>query len=370
MSKIYCSVPYKVAFTNSEFGFRNCCSAHPQINSSSVEKFENWWFSTELNEFRQQLGKTDFPDACYRCKLSEESSGKSHRTAINKQYSNTNPNITWPQSWNVMFGNVCNLGCWICNEKSSSMIENHKKKLKMLPNRYVSSQKLFNLRWPTLREDILKSYNYHSTVGITILGGEPLYNKDVVEFLEFLIANNLSKRTRLEFHTNATIFSPAIQRLLQQVNWNHTTILLSLDAVGKKAEWLRYGCKWEKIVNNISLFKQHANYLQITATVSILSIMDLPALFEFAQLHNIPLHTSIVSSPDYLSLESWPGPADHLVKQSQLEMCGFGNLYNLIGSKPDHDAPEKIKNYIQSFASLRNPLSVFDPALAKIFDVD
>jgi len=369
MNKINCSVPYKIAFTNSEFGFRNCCSAYPQIKSSTTESFENWWQSSELENFRQQFNKEDFPESCYRCKINEQNSGNSYRTAINKEYGDTIADYSWPQSWNVMFGNICNLGCWTCNEDSSSVIENHKRKLGSLPANYVSSQQMFNQRWKSLQEDILKSYQHHSYVSLTILGGEPLYNKDVVEFLQLLIDQGLSTRTKLEFHTNATIFAPAIQHLLDKDNWKYTVILLSLDAVGKKAEWLRYGCDWEKIVNNISKFKTHADYLQITATVSILNISDLPSLHQFSVEQDIPLTATVIAEPEFMTLESWPGPVNELISRNKLADCGFESFYDLVGSAPDSSAPEKIKKYIQSFDRIRTPMKIFDPVLAKTFGV-
>ena len=370
MAKIYCAVPFKVGFTNSNFGFRNCCSAHPQINSLPTSNFETWWKSPELEKFRQEFGKESFPAACQGCKLSEKVSGSSFRTVVNKEYGELSSNLQWPQTWNIMFGNKCNLGCWICNENSSSLIENQKKKAGLLPNDYVSTQQLYKDRWKTLKNEILKSYEFHPYVRLTIRGGEPLYNKDVIGFLNELIDKGLSNRTKLEFHTNATILSPAIKTIINSKNWNYTIVLLSLDAVGKKAEWLRYGCNWQQIIKNVEVFKEIVDYVQVNCTLSILNIMDLPALKHFCQQQNIKLSTYTLQDPEFLSLEHWPHSPDDLVDKQLLTETGFGEYYNLIGISPDPEAPNKLKKYIKSFKNLRIPLSKFDPELAKMFGVD
>lgn len=370
MNKKTCLVPFKIAFTDSNFGFRNCCAAYPQVNSSQDANFKDWWKSKELENFRQQFNKENLPNVCYRCEISEKNIGKSYRTAINEEYGDTTVNYDWPQSWNVMFGNVCNLGCWTCNEKSSSLIENQKRKLGMLPDNYVSTQKMFKQRWQSLKDDILKSYEFHSYINLTILGGEPLYNKDVIEFLQLIVNLGLSARTKLEFHTNATIFSPVIEKLLNKNNWKYIIMLLSLDAVGKKAEWLRYGCNWEKVVNNVTKFKNYADYLQISSTVSILNISNLPDLYKFSIENNISLTATTIAEPLFMTLESWPKPAEELISRNELAECGFENFYDLIGSKPDLMAPSKIKEYIENFNNVRTPLKNFDIKSAKIFGVD
>jgi MoaA/NifB/PqqE/SkfB family radical SAM enzyme len=250
------------------------------------------------------------------------------------------------------------------------VIENHKKKVGLLPKNYVSSQSLYKNRWKTLKHDILKSYEFHPYVRLTILGGEPLYNKDVINFLNELVMLGLSTRTKLEFLTNATVLSPKIRDLLDKKNWNYTVALLSLDAVGKKAEWLRYGCNWKKIVNNVRIFKELVNHIEVNCTLGILNIMDLPELKRFCDQQNIQLLLSPMQQPDFMALESWPLPPEMLVSQQELDNVGFGKYYNLVGKTPDPTAPEKLKNYIKSFNNVRTPLSVFDPKLAKIFGVD
>ncbi len=370
MNKIYCAAPFKIGFTNSKFGFRNCCSAHPQINSGWSDDFSTWWNSEPLENFRKEFGHDYFPNVCHRCELSEKVSGNSFRIAINKEFGEVVDEYVWPQTWNIMFGNVCNLGCWTCDETSSSVIEKQKAKIGILPKNYTPAHQLYKERWVTLKHEVLKSYEYHPYVSLTILGGEPLYNKDVVDFLQELSDLGLAEKTKLEFHTNATILSPKIKNLLENTNWKYTVILLSLDAVGKKAEWLRYGCKWSTVLENVKIFNKIANYVQVNCTLSVLNIMDLPQLHDFCQEHALPLSIITVDDPDFMSLSKWPGPPELLVNRETLDSIGYGDYYDSIGTTPDHNASLRLKNYIQSFRNLRKPLSEFDLNLAKIFGVD
>lgn len=363
----YCAVPFSVGFLKDNMNFRNCCSVDPQIQSTG-ESFSEWWSGDKMNSFREEF-KKGLPNACLRCKHQEDNGITSFRQSINKQVgikNLNNKNLQWPSRWNISFGNTCNLGCWICGENSSSYIENQKRKLGLLDSGYTSPRDKFSKIWQNLKQDVLKSYNEHNTVTITLLGGEPLYNKNVINFLHDLTDLGLQARTRLEFHTNATVMNNNIEKLLDQ-NWQYVCIFFSLDAAGRKAEWLRYNCSWDKIEKNVPRMMKVANYTEVHCTVSIMNIMDLACLQEYCDNINIPLKASLLSSPDFLSLSSWPLAPEILVNRSDLGH--YSGFYDLIGTKPDETAVEKFKNHINQFNTVREPVENFDKKFAEILKI-
>lgn len=366
-TKTLCAVPLVEAFTDETAGFRNCCSAYPQTHSLPGETFSDWWHGDAMQQFRAKFGQQELPTSCHRCRLQEQSSGSSFRTAVNATVDMTRLQLSWPSRWNVIFGNICNLACWTCNENASSVIETHKRRLNILPVDFVDPQTRFMQAWPGLKDNILKSYQHHDIVTLTVLGGEPLYNATVIDFLSYLVDSGLSKRTKLEFHTNATKKSNKIVDILQPCHWNYTCAFLSIDAVGAKAEWLRYGSDWNTVEKNINFFKQTANYIEIHCVLSVLNIRDAVALKMFCEQHNLPLKFQSISRPDFMSLAAWP--KENLCNSQELAQHGLGKYAELVGTQPMSDAPAQLQNYIKQFDSIRQPLGTVDPELAQYLAV-
>jgi len=361
MRKPFCLVPFVEAFSGYGSAFRNCCATDPQIQSQPGQDFEQWWQSSELDDFRQKLWSNNWLPECHRCQFQEQESGHSFRTAVNVASANIKKNLgAWPNRWNLKFGNICNLACWTCDEQASSVIAQHKRVIGILPENFVDPEHEFQRQWLDLESSVLQSYDYHDVVTITLVGGEPLYNKTAAKFLQKLLDQGLAPRTRLEFHTNGTTFNT---KLFADRAWNYVCVFLSLDAVGHKAEWLRYGCSWTDIEHNIDFFRLVADYLEVHCTLSVLNIGDLSALDEFCQQQNLPLKINTVTDPDFMSLACWPGDPALLCDADQLRTQGFSAYWNLIGTQPKHSAANELDAYIAQFNGLRRDLGDFDPVL-------
>lgn len=368
--KPFCAVPYTIAFTAAST-FRDCCSKKKseQIFSSPGQTFADWWSSNNLNAFRQEFNvetwqelSTSTASACNSCYISEKDTGHSFRIAINKTVNNQ-IDYRWPNAWNMKFGNTCNLGCWICNENASSVIMHHKKQAHIPLLIDYDPEQEFKKAWPDLEKNILRSYDYHNIVTITIVGGEPLYNRDAIKFLNRLIDLNLHSRTRLEFHTNGTVRPDRILPVDKRI-WNHVSIFVSIDAIGSYAEWLRYGGKWSKIDRTIDQLFAAANYSELHCVLSILNINQLPELEKYAHKKNVKLNINTLSSPEFMALEHWDQSVESLLVMPVESK--FQTYYDLIGTNPIPGTSKELKKFIDSFKSVRKPLSDFDPEFASL----
>lgn len=367
---VLCSAPFVEVFLNPAGGYRNCCVADPQIISSPDQSVMQWWTSDEMHQFRQRLTGSVLPDDCHRCELQERNHGHSMRIALNQEHTLVSAQALYPARWNIIFGNLCNLACWTCSENSSSLIASHKKKIGILPkNSGVSTQDKFIQQWPSLREQVLESYQHHDVVTITILGGEPLYNKLVCFFLQELIEKKLNHRTKLEFHTNATIMSKKIQRLFQSQSWKYVCIFMSIDAVGKKAEWLRYGSDWSRIQHNLPKLSCIANYTEIHCTLSVLNLGDVLQLQEFCDQNQFKLKIMPLSQPKFMCLKHWDGDPNDLIPPDMISDQKYQQLISLVGKEPLPGSKEKLRKYIKSFDAIRSPLRHFDSRLADILEL-
>lgn len=360
-----CAVPLTTAFTGSGgTRWRNCCSADPQILSHPHESFEAWWYGSDLEHFRDQLKSSTLPKACKNCEISENIEGKSFRTAINSTVDLTKITLNWPKRWNISVGNLCNLACWTCSEFNSSVIEQHKKNVGLLPMNWQHEFK--PLSWSIIEKNVLKSFDHHETIDLTLLGGEPLFNKTIIDFLESLQRKGLSNRTRLEFHTNCTIVNDVIKQILSKDSWQYLCMFASLDSVGHKAEWLRYGCTWKNIEKNLDQLVSMSNYLEVHCTLSILNILDLGKLKQFCETKKLPLRVSLLTQPNFMSIPNWDDRVTPFVEKIKDIPEEFHMYFGMIGTQPLQGAKKKLLDYIESFKDVRRSLEHYDKTLYSI----
>lgn len=350
LKKPLCVVPYSQAFIRPDGQYRDCCSTTPHVIKFE-RNFKDWWQGPAMTSLREGLNANELPNNCKRCSQSEQATSSSMRTVVWKDNKDFNLNSKLPNRYQIAFGNLCNLGCWTCEESLSSVIQEEKRRLNILPENYVDPSTQFMQAWPDLRDNILASYDEHDEVLINIWGGEPSISKEFVEFLELLISRNLSSRTRIEMFTNCHSPKEGFQELLKNNTWAHITILASIDAVGVEGSWIRYGSDWNKVYNNFLQFKSIADYLEIQCTLSVLSARYLPELDQFAQTHNVPITAVPLQDPWYMSVSNWDGDLDLLGSKKAYIDQGLEKTWDLFGSTHKVGASRAFKDYVLQFSN-------------------
>lgn len=357
-------MPFTRAFVLANGRYRDCCVTYPQRVSSHEESFTTWWTGDQMTAVRNSLLSSSLPSACKNCEIKEQIHGTSFRLAANKEINYLEEQSTSPDTWHIMFGNKCNLACWSCSEKSSSLIAAHKNQINILPENFIDPNKEFDSKWPDLKRNIIDSYNHHDSIRICLLGGEPIYNKNVIEFLEYLIEQGLSSKTKLEFTTNGTIFGERLIKLFKRSQWEYICIFVSVDAIGRSSEWIRYGSNWSVIETNIMKYRDMVNYIEIQTTLSILNLLALPDVVDFCKEHNLPHSVVMLSNPEFMNLQKWDGNTSMLNRQPFIDRK-LDSYIDLLGSNVTIGTSSKLHAYIQQFSTIRKPLVDFDPVLAR-----
>ena len=361
LKKPQCLVPHSQAFIRPDGQYRDCCSSTPHVIKFE-KNFTDWWQGDTMTKLRENVSKDILPKNCQRCSQHESATGESMRLTVNKDNETFNVDSKLPNRYQIAFGNLCNLGCWSCEENLSSVIQEEKRKLKILPENYVDPSVGFSKAWPSLRDNILASYDEHQEVLINIWGGEPTISKEFVEFLELLVERGLSHRTRIEMFSNCHSPKPGFQELLENNEWAHITILASIDAVGKAGEWIRYGSKWDQVEANFIRFKDTADYIEIQCTLSVLTARHLPELMLYGKEHNVTVTPVPLQDPWYMSPARWDGDLAILGSQEEYEQAGLLKTWELYGSTPEAGSSESLKYYVNQFTN-RTRATPFNPAL-------
>jgi organic radical activating enzyme len=228
-----------------------------------------------------------------------------------------------PRYLEVSFSKVCQMQCLYCNPLYSSKWEADVQQngdypstiyaslLKEFQEAEVSSSVYINAFWdwwPILSKN-LKVFR--------ITGGEPLLSKETWGFLDkislmglpdmdIILNSNLSL-------SESTIdrLSLRIQSLLEQNLVKSFTVVTSLEAVGKKAEFIRYGLDFDLFMKNLlKLCNCHPKVkLSITSTLQVFSVHSFSEYLEYIcnfrtmnKLENLQIDPSFLRNPKHFSL--------------------------------------------------------------------
>jgi organic radical activating enzyme len=249
---------------------------------------------------RQQMLNGNWPSVgCEYCKQIESAGGQSDRLTSNNM-SGTYPPLeldhdltattVTPRILEVYFNNTCNLKCLYCGPTFSSLWESENNKFGAhtvggVPIIKVKPQKSQNI--DSNREKIFEwlKHNSGQLTTFNILGGEPLYQKELDQVLD-LFESYPAPELTLQFFTNLNTNLSHLQKtvikifkLIKNRKIRKVEITASLDCWGPEQEYVRFPLDlrvWEENFN--FLLTQKWLTLIVSSTLTPLTIKTFPDL--------------------------------------------------------------------------------------------
>jgi organic radical activating enzyme len=297
--KFFCPAPWSSLYYQTNSPSPCHIIRNNQLNMTPQEYVDSDW----LKRIKTDMVEGRVPPECRNCKQKEDLGLKSTRGA-NWKYSNVGPEPEYENMWfynkfdadtktlprriEVRFSNLCNMKCRMCDETSSSEWALEKKKFNLPMNAYNNKNGLIDTNTtPILRitEDKiagLKDKNLLTELKrVCFTGGEPFLIKEYYDYLDFLIESDLSNKIDIEVFTNCSVYNPLfVERLTQ---FKQVDLVMSIDGVGKTAEYIRHGMPWSTIEKNVLTFnKLPAPFdLYITVAISAYTLLDVSNLAKF-----------------------------------------------------------------------------------------
>ena len=247
---------------------------------------------------RQNMLEGKWPDkGCEYCINIEKAGGQSDRiTNLNFPGVHTPPELdtnpiatqVTPRILEVYFTNTCNLKCLYCGSWFSSLwdAENIKfgdKASPDTPNFNENKSKLFE--W-------LKEHG-HNLTNFNILGGEPLYQRELEECLD-LFEQYPAPELKLQMFSNLNAklkyvekITTRVKRMIDKGCIREFEVTASLDCWGPPQEYVRFPLDlavWEP--NFLHLLSCDWINLIVSSTVTPLTVKTLPDLLEKIQEWN------------------------------------------------------------------------------------
>lgn len=263
----------------------------PLINDGIQNAFESELFEDTRD---RMLSGEELPE-CHRCWQPENNGGGSLRLIANKVF---DKHIDKPKKIRYIetaLSTHCNLACRMCNETFSS-----KWKLINNPKQSVDTS-----------VDNFELTNYDGDLSelelIKLVGGEPLIDKNHVNFLQMLFDKSKDpSNITLYYNTNGTI-KPNAEILEFWKSAKAVRMLFSIDGVGRINEILRPPHKWDTIIKNIEFFKrQDINFIfNVHSALSVLNIKHMIDVIQFSMMNfNTLPEIDFLMQPEHLSLKN------------------------------------------------------------------
>lgn len=307
MPKPLCVLPFIHAYFDAQDFLAPCCAynTHPaNYQQVPVTEFDQWWH-TGLDQLRSDMLAGHRHANCDRC-WSEEARGlKSYRQHQNekwKQYQDIQDPLPVPIFQMIAPGNFCNLKCIMCSPHLSSAwgveYEKNKKAFESVgvtwhryPRGFWSNR---TQAYSVLSRTVPHAQNLH------IMGGEPLLNPDCLRVLQQVPD---PESVELIVSTNLTTLDPQWIELFQRFQ---TQVIVSVEGVGAKNDYIRAGSVWSDIDANIQQLANANINFHLSTAFGRPSLGSYPELADYAVSRGTALHTNMLSWPRFLSVESAP----------------------------------------------------------------
>lgn len=311
----FCKLPWQGIDISPLGDFKPCC----KYNRPIANNLNDYLNSKELTELKRAFLNGEKPNACSRCWKDEEVNIKSKRQQTEESHLADSPVEDTIKIVSFAFGNICNLECRYCGSYSSSKWADTS--LKLLPtirNIHVFKHSSFYKDEELLEKLISLTKN---ATYLEFAGGEPFYSgvAEHKKYLKVLLENDPHLKT-LQYITNGTVF-PDDELLEIWSHFSSITIQISIDAIGKQFEYMRFPAKWDNVYANIKRYQSLQTtmttlQLSISHTVGILNVFHVAEFIEWCEAEDLPKpYCGMVDRPNYFCIRNLPNHVKEKVKE-------------------------------------------------------
>jgi len=324
-NEIYCPLMWQQVATTTEGNFRPCCNFQWK-EKDEESHFSQGWNNIKdiLQPFKEQMNKGIKIKECNHCWDLESKGQDSTRTIALQSMKETTDTI---KRIDYKLGNLCNLGCRMCEPFSSTVLQNE-----VLNNRH--------LNW--LHADVLSAdYDYNKqnwfvtaleqalefpeldTMKFT--GGEPFSIPEVQDFLEKFPRK---ETTTVQFVTNALLINNKRKEILKKFKKVHLTV--SCDGIGDVYDYVRWPGKWEKFEEKYLELINEGFDITLAITVSAFNIYYMPEILDYFYKKDQELRLVFVTVPWYCQPWVFPKELKNKIKDKFKKYPHLADRYEQI----------------------------------------
>jgi hypothetical protein len=249
------------------------------------------------------------------------------------------------QNWDLRPSNICNLKCTMCQPQCSTkwyedidIFYKHRGGIDIIET--IRNKGEFD--W-----DFVKKHAPNNAYKIYIAGGEPLYDKKVYNFVEYLSEFEWNrKNTRLLFNTNGVSYTGKWKKVLNKF-FTKPSFITSVDGIGDIDNYIRFPSNYqEKLIQAKKLKKQNFDiFYNLT-----ISALNFPNAMQVIRKFNPGLNTLV--HPNFLHINSLKPDVIYGVKKVKNKPAYVADLIK--NYSYNEDGNKKLKAYLQDLDNKRN----------------
>jgi organic radical activating enzyme len=219
-----------------------------------------------------------------------------------------------------LFGNTCNLSCYMCRIHESSSRIKQTQQLMLndpefgrmleydnLPESLKNGSHLdFNNKDPEFFNKIIQDIVELAPKikKLKIIGGEPFMLTSHYKLLDALIEADQSSKIRLEYVSNLTKTKWAGNNVEDYIpHFKSVRISWSMDGIGERGNYIRNGSDWESNVENYRYLKDKAD-IEVSVCASALSVLYMNETMEWIESEGLRYNMNNVFLPEVCRIDS------------------------------------------------------------------
>lgn len=224
-----------------------------ESNRLATTNLVTWHKSPQVLVEKHLLDNDQWPAACVLCEQVEnQGRADSMRGNGNHSYADYQ---TDDITLEIRPGNTCNFACQTCWPEASSRVAQYHSQAGLIDIKNLDSNRIDNFDFLLPIASRIKN--------VVLLGGEPFYDKACLKFLDWAKENLTAN---LMMFTNGSV----VDLDFLESYPGKITVIFSIDAVGRAAEYVRYGIVWEEFLNNYSKVRALPNVdSRVNITLSV-----------------------------------------------------------------------------------------------------
>lgn len=251
---------------------------------------------------------------------------------------------------------TCNATCIICNSGSSSAWNAIERKID-------SSIPVKNYQFIDL-EPVKKQVDFSRVKMLSLIGGEPLYEKKNFDLLEYILETG-NDSVFLSLVTNGSVKLTDRQKNILS-KFKNLNFCVSIDGVGPVFDYTRFPLLWDELLENLKWFRELTDNISSNYSISNVNILSHNETVSWFNENGIPFSNNPIYTPSYFSPRALPVEVkqvlkDRLTEQDYLTFIGDQhteqdqrNYERFLDNISKQDAVKKIRlrDYVPELADL------------------
>lgn len=379
----FCPHPFEHLYNDNSGHWGLCCRAYPFEWTVGKTTPEEHWRKPLLQQIRREMlsGQLDHVGKyCWKCLRMEKNGLMSPRQQLNaallrkkapgestmlaaasRLTGNAAPESAFTERMLELklrvFGNYCQLRCYMCSPVNST---SRSQELSDIRDGYW----IRRLASPPCSEFFETDADYERFLEsairllplvkkIKITGGEPFLLPRHYKFIERVVASGHAGKIRLSYDTNMARFQLGSANILDYLrHFKAVTLAVSIDNLGPRNNYIRYGSDFEGVIANIARARALPGInVVVSCATGMLNAGDVHDIAEFFHRKGIvaKFNMCVINWPTFLQARHLPDELKrrYLEKlESSPHRAQFANVIRMIRQPRDESEFQTFLEYV------------------------